>query len=472
MKRALCLLLLTLPAFAADVTRIDAFIARYHELGVFNGSALVADQGKPILRKGYGLANMEWNIPNTADTKFRLGSITKQFTATLVLQMVEQGKIDLNAPLGRYLPDYPKPNADRITIHQLLNHTSGIPGYTELPQFGAVSRLAKRPTEFLQVFSGLDLLFDPGTKFSYNNSAYFVLGVILEKLSGQTYEQLLQSRIFGPAGMKDSGYDSTHPLLTKRAAGYDATLDGFRNTSYIDMTLPYSAGSLYSTVDDLYLWDQALYSDKLLTAASQQKMFTPGLSSYGYGVYIRKTGNVTTIEHGGGINGFNTIISRDLEPKRLVVLLNNTGGAPLEPMTQGIRAILEGQEAKMPKTPAAPALLRTWQTSGLQAAKDQIHAMQSGSEFDAGQGELSRLAGQILAKGKTDDALAVAQLAEAAAPKSAGVQMLLGQIHRQAGHRIEAVAAYSKAIEFSDSPRAFPTLTQAIRDLSELDHRR
>jgi CubicO group peptidase (beta-lactamase class C family) len=469
MRFVLALLTLTISVFGAgESAKIDTFIARYHELGLFNGSALVSDHGTPIFRKGYGLANMEWNIPNAPDTKFRLGSITKQFTATLVLQMVEEGKIDLNAPIARYLPDYPKPNADRITIHQLLNHTSGIPGYTELPQFGSIMREARRPEQFLSVFSGLGLLFEPGTKFSYNNSAFFVLGVILEKLSGRTYEQLLQQRILTPAGMRDTGYDATYPLLAKRAAGYDDTLDGFRNTSYIDMTLPFSAGSLYSTVEDLYLWDQALYGDKLLTPASKEKMFTPGLSDYGYGVYIRKSAGVTTFEHGGGINGFNTIISRDLEPRRLVVLLNNTGGAPLEEMTTGIRAILEGHDPVMPKTPGAPVLYKTWQASGFKALTDQIRSMQSGAEYDAGAGQLSRIAGQLIAKGKVGDALQIELLAEAAAPKSASVQAMLGQLHQRLGHRIEAIAAYSRAIDLSDTPRAFPTYTQAIRDLSDL----
>ena len=455
-------------ALAADeAARVDAYIARYHQLGLFNGSALVADHGVPILKKGYGLANMEWNIPNAPDTKFRLGSITKQFTAALVLQMVEQGKMDLNAPISRYLPNYPAATGDRIIMHQLLNHTSGIPGYTELPQFGAIMREPRRPEEFLSFFSGLELLFEPGTKFSYNNSGFFILGAILEKLTGQTYEQLLRERIFDPAGMKDSGYDSTHPLIARRAAGYDSTLDGYRNTTYIDMTQPYSAGSLYSTAEDLFLWDQALYSDKILKPASKQKMFTPGLSEYGYGVNIRKS-VVTTMEHGGGINGFNTIISRDLEPRRLVVLLNNTGGAPLEPMTVGIKAILDGRQPVMPQTPASPVLYKTWQASGIQAATDQARAMQSGAEYDAGSQQLSRLASHLLANGKTDDALAVAHLAETAAPKSAGVQTLLGQIHSKAGRRIEAVSAYSRALELSDTPRAFPTLTQAIRDLSDL----
>jgi hypothetical protein len=290
--------------------------------------------------------------------------------------------------------------------------------------------------------------------------------MILEKLTGQSYEQLLQQRIFGPLGMKDTGYDSTHPLLAKRAAGYDDTLDGFRNTAYLDMTQPYSAGSLYSTVEDLYLWDQALYGEKILKESSKQKMFTPGLANYGYAFDITK-GAVTTVEHGGGINGFNTIISRDLEPRRLVVLLNNTGGAPLNAMRDGIRAILEGRAANMPKTPAAPVLYKTWQAGGVKAVTEQARTMLAGSEFDASAPELSRVAAHLLSLRKVEDALAVALLAEAAAPRSAGVQTLLGQIHARAGRRLEAVTAYSTAIEFSDTPRAFPRLTAAIRELSD-----
>lgn len=466
MYRALVAVFLCLPALAADkASALDALVARYHELGLFNGSALVAENGRAILRKGYGEANMEWHIANTPDTRFRLGSITKQFTATLMMQMVEKGQIDLNAPISRYLPAYPKPNADRVTIHQLLNHTSGIPGYTELPSFGGEARLPQKPADFIKMFSGLDLLFEPGTKFSYSNSGYFLLGVILEKVSGKPYEQLLRERIFDPLGMKESGYDSTRPILEKRASGYDATLDGYFNTGYLDMGEPFAAGSLYSSVDDLLLWDQALDGEKILSAASKEKMFTPGLSDYGYAFMIHK-GAVTRIEHGGGINGFNTVISRDIEPKRLYVLLNNTGGAPLPEMVDGLRAILEGKDAKMPKTPAAPILYKTWQTGGIHAVMAQWAQMKQGSVYDVSEGELTRLAGALLGKGKADDALALAREASAMAPKSAGVAMFLGQAESAAGHKVEALQAYGKSMELSDTPRAFPMLTHAIEELS------
>jgi tetratricopeptide (TPR) repeat protein len=267
--------------------------------------------------------------------------------------------------------------------------------------------------------------------------------------------------------MHQSGYDSTAPLIEKRAAGYDATLDGFVNTSYLDMGQPFAAGSLYSSVDDLLRWDQALYGTKILSEASKQKMFTPGLGNYGYGLVIHK-GPVTTIEHGGGINGFNTQITRDIEPKRLYVLLNNTGGAPLGAIVDGLRSILDGKTPEMPKLPAAPVLYKTWQSSGIGAVMDQLKSMQSGTVYDTREGELTRLAGTLLAKGKAADALELAKAAEAASPKSAGVAQLMGRVEAAAGHRVEALAAYSRAIELSPTPRAFPTLTDAIRDLSDL----
>jgi CubicO group peptidase (beta-lactamase class C family) len=457
---------------AADAPEhIDALLARYQELGLFNGSALVTDHGQLVLKKGYGLANMEWRIPNTPDTKFRLGSITKQFTATLVMQLVEQGKIDLNAPVTRYLPDYPRRTGDKVTIHHLLNHTSGIVGYTETPSFGATARNAYAPGKFIdESFSRLDLLFEPGTKFSYSNSGYFLLGAILEKVAGRPYETLLRERIFAPLGMNDSGYDSTQPLLSKRAAGYDRRFDGaYANTTYIDMTQPYSAGSLYSTVEDLYRWDQALYTERVLKDTSKERMFTPGLSNYGYGWTITTKDGATTIEHGGGINGFNTLITRNPGSKRLIVLLNNTGSAPLNQMADGIRAILDGHEPTIPKRPGAPMLLKTFQASGLAAALAQAKEMQAGSEYDAGDSELSRLAGQLLSTGNVVDGLELANTLAAESPRSAEAAVLLARAHRANGHRIEAVQAYSRAIELSATPRAFLLYTDAIRELSALE---
>ncbi|HXM34028.1 MAG TPA: serine hydrolase domain-containing protein, partial [Pyrinomonadaceae bacterium] len=339
-------------AFAQDKARkIDELVTLYHNYGQFNGAALVAENGKVIYKKGVGLANMEWNTPNEPDTKFRLGSITKQFTATLILQLVEEGKIKLDGKVSDYLPDYRQDTGAKITIHHLLSHTSGVPNYTAAPGFFEnVSRNPFKVDDFIKKYASGDLEFEPGAKFNYSNSGYFLLGAIIEKVTGKPYEQVLKEKITEPLGMKNTGYDHYGTVLNKRAAGYIKTPGGYQNAPYLDMTIPYAAGSLYSTVEDLYLWDQALYGDKVISAASKELMFKPNLENYGYGFAIKKTTLgpskivVPVIEHNGGINGFNTTIVRLVGDKRLVVLLDNTSqGSYLDGMALAITNILYDQ---------------------------------------------------------------------------------------------------------------------------------
>jgi len=242
----------------SKIDKIDKLIQAYHDLGQFSGTALVAEKGKVIYKKGFGMANIEWNIPNQPDTKFRLGSVTKQFTAMLILQLVAEGKIDLEGDLSDYLPYYRKDVGEKVTVHHLLTHTSGIPSYTGLPIFQNISRDPYGVDEFVQKYCSGDLEFEPGSKFAYNNSGYFLLGAIIENVTGETYEKMLQERIFKPLGMKNSGYDHHDTIIPNRATGYDRTFDGYANSPYLDMSLPYAAGSLYSTVEDLFIWDQAL----------------------------------------------------------------------------------------------------------------------------------------------------------------------------------------------------------------------
>ena len=228
--------------------KIDELMKTYNNYQQFNGAVLVAENGKVIFKKGYGMANMEWNIPVEPDTKFRLGSITKQFTSMLILQLVQEGKIKLDGKLTDYLPDYRKDTGDRITIHQLLNHTSGIPSYTGLPNFFQdMSRNPYAVSDFVKKFASGDLEFEPGTKWNYNNSGYFLLGAIVEHVTGKPYEQVLKERIFDPVGMKNTGYDHSDTIIAKRAAGYEKRPGGYINAPYLDMSLPYAAGSLYST---------------------------------------------------------------------------------------------------------------------------------------------------------------------------------------------------------------------------------
>jgi CubicO group peptidase (beta-lactamase class C family) len=320
------------PRAQDKVRAVDALLASYHDAGLFNGAALVSDHGKVMLKKGYGFADFEWKIPNTPDTKFRIGSITKQFTAAVVMQLVEEGTLSLDATLSSVLPYYRADTGAKITVHHLLSHTSGIPSYTGLPNFFRdVSRNPYGVREFVEKYCSGNLEFEPGSRFAYNNSGYFLLGAIIESVTKKPYAQVVRERVFEPLGMNGSGYDLSGPILEKRARGYESGPAGVRNTDYLDMGLPYAAGSLYSTVEDLYIWDQALYGEKLLPSKAKDRMFTPGLGNYAYGWVVQKRpigvdkAERLIIGHDGGINGFNTIIRRVPEDRHLVVLFNNTG---------------------------------------------------------------------------------------------------------------------------------------------------
>ena len=274
-RQAVLVLLILTSASAVSLAqeksaKIDELLKRFNEFGQFNGTVLVAENGRVIFKKGYGYANLEWKIPNDIDTKFRLASVTKQFTAAVILRLVDQGKIKLDGKLTDYLPDYRKDTGDRVTIHQLLNHTSGIPSYTDQPGFFQNdSRDNYTVADFVKKFASGDLQFEPGSKFAYNNSAYFILGAIIEKVTGKSYADAMKEHIFAPLGMNNSGYDLASPIIPKRATGYQRGGNGYVNAPYLDMWLPYAAGSLYSTVEDLYLWDQALYGDKVAFGKKQ-----------------------------------------------------------------------------------------------------------------------------------------------------------------------------------------------------------
>jgi CubicO group peptidase (beta-lactamase class C family) len=227
----------------------------------FSGSVLVARDGRILYQHAFGYANLEWIIPNDLHTKFEIGSMTKQFTALLVLQFVHEGKIKLDGHLSDYLPYYRKDTGNRLSISQLLSHTSGIPNFILAPGFleGPASRTKYSVKDFAQRYCSGNLEFEPGTRFNYSNSGYFLLGAVLEQASGSSYEQLLKDRIFTPLDMNDSGYTHSETIIPHRAAGYERSGKGLQNARFYDMSIPFAAGALYSTVGDLLLWDQALY---------------------------------------------------------------------------------------------------------------------------------------------------------------------------------------------------------------------
>jgi CubicO group peptidase (beta-lactamase class C family) len=454
---AALLLVATLPIFAqTKPEKIDALMRQYVENRQFNGSVLVAENGKVIFKKGYGMANMEWNIANASDTKFRLGSITKQFTAMLIMQLVEQGKIKLNDKITAYLPNYPKATGDKITVHHLLTHTSGIPSYTDFPKFFEnLSRDPFTPDAFVKQFCDLPLEFEPGSTFAYNNSGYFLLGVLIEKVTGKSYAQALQEQILTPLQMNDTGYDLHEPLLAKRATGYEKKGGKYVNSAYLDMTIPYAAGSMYSTVEDLYRWDQALYTDKLISPASKTLLFTPFLSNYAYGWGVNKTkigelkDSLQVIEHSGGINGFNTIITRLPKDKQLVILLNNTGGAPLGAIQKNLLNILYNQPVTPPKKSVADAFRQTVASSSLEKAIQQFNILKTDKAYSLNEEEMNSLGYEFMAEEKMKEALAVFNLNVETYPNSFNVYDSRGEAYMKMGDKTASIKDYKKSIELN-----------------------
>lgn len=308
--------------------RLDQVANSYTAGNAFMGAVLVVDGDRVLLDKGYGMADLEWGNPNAPDVKFRLGSLTKQFTATLVLLLQQDGKLRIEDPVSKYLPDTPK-TWEKITLANLLGHTSGIPNFTDLKEFG-VWRMSPRTTEEeLAFFRDKPLDFEPGSKFQYSNSNFEVLGAVIEKVSGKKYGDLLRERIFDPLGMKDSGLDTDELILPKRAQGYMPGPNGLVAARSESMTVPWAAGSIYSTTGDLLKWEHGLFGGKVLSADSLKLMTAPGKGDYGLGVFVTKKGELTVVDHDGGIEGFNTHLAYVPERKIAVVVLSNVnGGAP------------------------------------------------------------------------------------------------------------------------------------------------
>lgn len=473
---AMALLALQSSVTAQDkAAKIDEVMTAANKYRLFNGSVLVAENGKVIYKKSLGLAQMEWNIPNTPETRFRLGSITKQFTAALILQLVEQGKVKLDGKVSDYLPAYRKDIGEKVTIHQLLNHTSGIPSYTSLAGFlNEVSRDPYTVDDFIKKYASNNLEFEPGSKFLYNNSGYFLLGAIIEKVAGKTYEQALKDRILDPLGMKNTGYDHHANLIEKRASGYQKTPDGYVNAPYLDMSIPYAAGSMYSTVEDLYLWDQALYSDRVLSTATKELMYKPNLDDYAYGWVVTKaklgtgTESVPKIKHGGGINGFNTVIARFPTQKHLIVMLDNTSqGRNLDRLELALTNILYNQPYDTPRMPLADVLHKTIAEKGIEAGLAQYRDLKSGQAkvYDFGEPELNTLGYQLLQERKLKEAVEIFKLNVEAYPKGFNTYDSLGEAYMISGNNELAIHNYKKSLELN------PENTGATEMLKRLENK-
>jgi CubicO group peptidase (beta-lactamase class C family) len=303
---------------------LDDYAQAEFKIKDFNGTVLVMQKGKTIYKKAFGLADREWNVANTVNTKYRIGSVTKQFTAACILLLAEQGKLNFDDKLSKYIPNYPK--GDSITTHMLLNHTSGIKNYTDIPEFWPKAILPLSHDSMIALFKNKPLDFSPGSKWNYSNSGYFLLGVIVEKASGKNFSDYLLENVIKKAGLKNTLMDNLDSVLTYRAKGYDKNNKGiWQHAASISMEGPYSAGAMVSTVEDLYIWTKALHNNQVLSASSTQKMFTPYKNSYGYGIGIDSLKTHRRISHNGGIPGFSSYLGYFPDDDLCVAVISNNG---------------------------------------------------------------------------------------------------------------------------------------------------
>lgn len=330
-----------------NVNRMDEVARYYVDTNQFMGSVLVARGDEVLFSKAYGSANLEWKVPNMLDGKFRIGSITKQFTAASILLLEERGKLKLDEPIKTYYSNAPAA-WDAITLRHLLGHTSGIPNYTNTPDIGRISSWQATPEELVKLVQDKPLEFQPGAQMLYSNTGYVLLGMVIEKASGTPYAEFLKQNLFDPLGMKDSGYDENALILPQRVAGYSRGPRGLVNASYVDMTTPFAAGALYSTVDDLLRWERALFSSKVLSAAALKKMTTEGKGHYGMGLSLVEEAGRKVIQHGGAIPGFNSMLAYYPSSNVVVIALSNLNGPGAVSIAQKFGLLAHGDAVVLP----------------------------------------------------------------------------------------------------------------------------
>src|SRR5712691_4542290 len=321
-----CLCLVVAVPGCARGQDLDSAVRSFVDRGDFSGVVLVARGNRILLEKAYGYANREWDIANTIDTKFRIGSVSKQFTAACILLLAQEGKLSLQDSITKYLPDAPRAWAP-VTLHQLLTHTSGIPNVTSLPDFSTRKTLPATLDQMIARIRDLPLEFPPGTEGRYSNSGFIILARVVERVSGETFAEFLAQRILRLAGLNNTGTDNPRTILKHRASGYTRFSTEVGNADYINMSIPVGGGSLYSTADDLYRWILALYSGQVIESKWLDLMTTPTFHNYGYGIEIRPEKGGRIIDHGGGIEGFNAFLQYRERDCLVVVVLSsiNTG---------------------------------------------------------------------------------------------------------------------------------------------------
>ncbi|REE84466.1 CubicO group peptidase (beta-lactamase class C family) [Lutibacter oceani] len=452
------------------IDKIDEIIRLYSENAGFNGSVLVAHNGKVIYKNGFGLANMEWNIPNEVNTKFRIASVTKPFTAMLVMQLVAKNKLDLQKPITTYLKDYPKENGSKITIHHLLTHSSGLKRDVETEQ-----KQFHNPKQLVEMLDNKPLIHKPGEKFEYSNAGYILLGYILETVTKKSYKDLLEENIFKPLNMNNSGFYRHRLLLENRSSGYRNNFIDYQNSNYRDFSNAYSAGAIYSTVEDMFLFDQAMYSENLLPKKYMDLILTKYIQAdfgghYGYGLELAKKpiGNssdmIETIGHSGTLPGYCAVYTRIPSSHSAIIFLSNTGRAYLNTMTTAITGILYDKPYDKPKKSIAKVFIDTIDKKGIDSGIQFFNKFKNNDDYYVKEKEMNIVSYKLLQSDRVQEAREVLKLAIGVFPNAFNLYDSYGEVLLVLGEKEKAIENYRKSVELN------PKNKNGIRILKELEY--
>lgn len=452
--------------------KIDQLVQRFHYNGQFDGAVLVAENGQILFKKGYGFANREWDIPNSPDTKFRIGSITKQITAMTVLILQEKGLLNVNDSLCNYIPDCPLAWKD-ITIHHLMTNTSGIPNFTNFSDNDQWELLPTTPEQTINRFIDKKLMFSPGTEFGYSSSGFVLLGYIIEQLTSESYEDAVMKYIFEPLNMQNSGYDHPKTILKYRASGYTGgRLPG--NAPYFEMDTPHAAGALYSTVEDLFLWDQALYNTELVSKKSLEQMFSRHVElseywGYGYGWYIGQPYNRSVFSHMGSISGFRSQITRFPDEKVFIISLSNSESGATFKVNHSIAAILFNEEFEFPKKHIKDTLYQIVVKHDVETAVKCFNKLkdEQSNDYDFSKYQLNWLGVELRENEKLDEAVEVYNWIIDLYPDWFESYNGIADVYRCKGDRKKAIKYYAKSLEINPESEYAQGIAKVLEELTQ-----
>lgn len=454
--------------------KLDEIMTTYHNYNMFDGSVLVAEEGKVIYKASFGLANREWNIPNTTDTKFMIGSVSKPLTAVLMLIQVQKGLVKPDKKIEDYLPEFHGKPCAKITIRQLLNHTSGMQNYDIIKDFFPnISRQNFSRENYLKLFIDSSLAFDPGTGYSYSSWGYFTLGYIMERVTGRSYSQLMKEDIFDKIGMNSSGSYFHTQIINKRATGYDYNFGGYTSADFRDQSNTMGTGDIYSTVEDIFKFHIALTNYTLLSKELTEEMFTPGTrpAQYGYGWFNKMfkytlEDSVASNFHLGTTEGFLAFVRRIPSTNSLIVILCNSAPTDFFGITENLGRVLYNKAVNL-KQPVHKAVEKIITQKGAIKAVEEYKRMRADSaHYYVDWISMNSLALQLQELKRYEDAKIISENNVTEFPNRDLVMVTMGNIYLALNRKADAIIYFKKALQI------YPGYEEARNRLKELEEKK